>query len=133
VEPPPEEWGAGRQSHPRPTLRCPHPRGHRLPAAGDAERPLPLHGGHSTGPRTPDGIASIRAARTTHGYWTQESRANRDTIAALHAQARLWIAIASSRRHRPDIAIRQIERALASFPYRRGGSSFLSRVGSTFS
>jgi hypothetical protein len=92
-----------------------------------------LHRGHSTGPRTQDGIARIRTARTTHGFWTQEFRATRETMAALHVQARLWIAIASGRRHRPLIAIRRIERPLASLPYRRGASFFRSRVGSTFS
>jgi hypothetical protein len=42
VEPSAEEWGARGQSVPRPALRRPHPRRHRLPSAGDAERSLPL-------------------------------------------------------------------------------------------
>jgi hypothetical protein len=72
-----------------------------------------LHGGRSTGPRTEAGIERIRAARTRHGLWSPESRAFRRCIAALEAQARLWVAIASARRRRPDIALRRIERALA--------------------
>jgi hypothetical protein len=72
-----------------------------------------LHGGRSTGPRTEAGIARIRAARTSHGLWSQESRVFRRCIATLEAQARLWVAIASSRRRRPDIATRRIEHALA--------------------
>jgi hypothetical protein len=72
-----------------------------------------LHGGRSTGPRTEAGIDRIRAARTRHGLWSPESRAFRRCIAALEAQARLWVAIASARRRRPDIALRRIERALA--------------------
>jgi hypothetical protein len=31
-----------------------------------------LHGGKSTGPGTIEGIERIRAARTTHGYYTAE-------------------------------------------------------------
>ena len=72
-----------------------------------------FHGGRSTGPRTEAGIDRIRAARTRHGMWSQESRDFRRCIAILEAQARLWIAIASARRRRPDIAHRRIERALA--------------------
>lgn len=48
-----------------------------------------LHGGRSTGPRTADGIARLRAARTTHGFWSQESRAFRRFTSALLAQTRL--------------------------------------------
>jgi len=34
-----------------------------------------MHGGRSTGPRTPAGIARIRAARTIHGRYGAEFRA----------------------------------------------------------
>ena len=34
-----------------------------------------LHGGASTGPRTKDGIARIKAANTTHGRTTKENLA----------------------------------------------------------
>jgi hypothetical protein len=73
-----------------------------------------LHGGHSTGPRTEAGVARIRAACTTHGYWGQESRDFRHDIAHMAAQANLWIEIASARRRRPDAAARRIEHALAA-------------------
>jgi hypothetical protein len=47
-----------------------------------------LHGGKSTGARTEAGKAAARAAATTHGYWTEESRAFRHTINALLARGR---------------------------------------------
>jgi hypothetical protein len=72
-----------------------------------------LHGGPSTGPRTEAGIERIRADHTRHGFWSPESRVFRRCIAALEAEARLWVAIASARRRRPDVALRRIERALA--------------------
>jgi hypothetical protein len=34
-----------------------------------------MHGGRSTGPRTADGMALLRAARTTHGGYSAETRA----------------------------------------------------------
>src|SRR5208282_6884943 len=34
-----------------------------------------MHGGRSTGPRTPKGLADLRAARTIHGYDGVEARA----------------------------------------------------------
>jgi hypothetical protein len=34
-----------------------------------------MHGGRSTGPRTPDGIARVRTARTIHGRYGAETRA----------------------------------------------------------
>ena len=34
-----------------------------------------LHGGRSTGPKTEDGIARLTAARTTHGKYTKDKRA----------------------------------------------------------
>jgi hypothetical protein len=59
-----------------------------------------MHGGGSTGPRTPDGLARLRAARTTHGGYTAEARAfqrhvittlrrNRTYLAATQHAARL--------------------------------------------
>ena len=36
-----------------------------------------MHGGKSTGPRTPEGIARIRAARTKHGRYSAASIARR--------------------------------------------------------
>ena len=34
-----------------------------------------LHGGRSTGPKSEDGIARLTAARTTHGKYTKDKRA----------------------------------------------------------
>ena len=124
---PTEEWGARRRSVPRPPLRRSHARRPRLPSAGDEERPLPPAWRSSAGPRTEAGLDRIRAARTSHGLWSQESRAFRRCIATLEAQARLWIAIASSRRRRPDVAIRQIERALSA-PRRQSGAEAFDRL-----
>ncbi len=43
-----------------------------------------MHGGHSTGPRTPEGMASLRAAHTTHGGYSADTRAfNRHHITFL--------------------------------------------------
>jgi len=51
-----------------------------------------MHGGKSTGPRTAEGLARLRAARTTHGYYTAESKAARRRVAALIAEARALLA-----------------------------------------
>jgi hypothetical protein len=43
-----------------------------------------MHGGRSTGPRTEAGLARLRAARTTHGRYSAETRAfNRYTLTML--------------------------------------------------
>jgi len=34
-----------------------------------------MHGGASTGPRTEAGLARLRAARTTHGFYGAENQA----------------------------------------------------------
>jgi hypothetical protein len=47
------------------------------------------HGGKSTGPRTQAGIQRLRAARTVHGYYGEDGRAFRHTVATLFAQGRL--------------------------------------------
>ena len=36
-----------------------------------------LHGGKSTGPRTPEGLERSRRARLVHGYYTAEAKASR--------------------------------------------------------
>jgi hypothetical protein len=48
------------------------------------------HGGKSTGPRTEQGLQRLRAAHTVHGFYGEEGRAFRHTIAALFAQGR-WL------------------------------------------
>ena len=45
-----------------------------------------LHGGCSTGPRTAEGLARLRAARTIHGGYSAEARELRAKIRALMAQ-----------------------------------------------
>ena len=57
-----------------------------------------MHGGASTGPRTKDGLRRLRAARTTHGFWTPESREFRRYCTELLANARLWLAVAKLKR-----------------------------------
>jgi hypothetical protein len=47
-----------------------------------------MHGGASTGPRTPEGLARIRAARTTHGMRTAEMDELRALIRELRAGAK---------------------------------------------
>ena len=47
-----------------------------------------LHGGHSTGPRTAEGLERIRAARTTHGLRTAEMDAMRQMMRALRDEQR---------------------------------------------
>ena len=70
----------------------------RAPRSGPCRAPAMkngrcrLHGGKSTGPRTEEGRARIRAARTTHGYYTAESKAARRRVAALKAETRALLA-----------------------------------------
>jgi ribosomal protein L32 len=47
-----------------------------------------LHGGLSTGPRTVEGLARIRAARTTHGMRTAEMEQMRALVRELRAEAK---------------------------------------------
>jgi hypothetical protein len=51
-----------------------------------------MHGGPSTGPRTAEGLARLRAARTKHGFYTAESIAARRQAAAVKAEARALLA-----------------------------------------
>lgn len=48
-----------------------------------------MHGGASTGPRTAEGLARLRAARTRTGLNTAEMRELRAAISALRRQARI--------------------------------------------
>ena len=47
-----------------------------------------MHGGKSTGPRTPEGLARIRAAQTTHGMRTAEMEQMRKLVRELRAGAK---------------------------------------------
>jgi hypothetical protein len=54
-----------------------------------------LHGGKSTGPRTEEGRARIRAARTRHGRYTAESRAFQSNITGLLRRSRELLSLVS--------------------------------------
>jgi hypothetical protein len=54
------------------------------PAIKDRSR-CKLHGGRSTGPRTPEGKARVAAAHTTHG---RRSRAHMEKVKAINAELR---------------------------------------------
>jgi hypothetical protein len=47
-----------------------------------------MHGGPSTGPRTPEGLARLRAARTRTGLHTADMVALRRALAILSREAR---------------------------------------------
>jgi len=47
-----------------------------------------MHGGPSTGPRTPEGLARLRAARTRTGLHTADMVALRRALASLRRKAR---------------------------------------------
>jgi hypothetical protein len=61
-----------------------------LPCKGQAMRNgrCYRHGGPSTGPRTPEGLARIRPARTTHGMRTAEMEQMRELVRELRAGAK---------------------------------------------
>ena len=44
-----------------------------------------LHGGASTGPRTKDGLARLTEARTKHGLYTKEKRAEATALCRARA------------------------------------------------
>jgi hypothetical protein len=47
-----------------------------------------MHGGKSTGPRTPEGLARMKRAKTLHGGYSEEHRRLMQYIRALDAAAR---------------------------------------------
>ena len=51
-----------------------------------------MHGGASTGPRTQEGLARLRSARTTHGGYTGELRIKSRYHTTLLRRSRTWIA-----------------------------------------
>ncbi len=51
-----------------------------------------LHGGLSTGPKTPEGIERIRRAVTKHGMYSKQVRAEREQCRALLRQCRETLA-----------------------------------------
>ncbi len=47
-----------------------------------------MHGGRSTGPSTPEGLARLTAARTSHGTYSAQARAFRAGCQALLARGK---------------------------------------------
>ena len=71
------------------SLRGPTRRG--TPCQRPARLPVgrcKLHGGASTGPRTKDGLARLTEARTKHGLYTKEKRAEARRFAEQGRQMR---------------------------------------------
>jgi hypothetical protein len=50
-----------------------------------------MHGGKSTGPRTPEGIERIRLARWKHGKYSKEAREQRRETALFLREALAFI------------------------------------------
>ena len=53
-----------------------------------------LHGGKSTVPRTPDGLARSHRARWKHGYYSAEAKAERAEARVSLRELRHWLALA---------------------------------------
>jgi hypothetical protein len=51
-----------------------------------------LHGGKSTGPRTPEGLERSKRANWKHGYYSREAKAERSRVRAaiLALRSRPW-------------------------------------------
>ncbi len=58
----------------------------RSPAMGNGR--CRMHGGLSTGPRTPEGLARLARARTVHGGYGAEMRAFRAMVREMRDEAR---------------------------------------------
>ena len=71
-----------------------------------------MHGGGSTGPRTAEGLARLRAARTTHGGYTPEARAFQRHVLTTLRRNRTFVA---AMRYRDRLPPNLAERLL-SFP-----------------
>jgi hypothetical protein len=66
-----------------------------------------MHGGRSTGPRTAEGIARLRAARTIHGRYSAESRAfTRHHVTFMRRSVVRQSAVLYCDRLPPDLAAR---------------------------
>ena len=53
-----------------------------------------LHGGKSTGPRTPEGLARSRRSNWKHGHYSAEAKAERAEARASLQELRHWVATA---------------------------------------
>ncbi len=68
----------------------------RKPCQGPAMRNgrCRVHGGLSTGPKTPEGLARSRRSNWKHGHNSAEARSERATARTLLREVRHWLAIA---------------------------------------
>ena len=83
-----------------------------------------MHGGRSTGPRTAQGLARLRAARTIHGHYGAEIRARaRHSLTTLRRGRVHMDAIRYADRLPPDLATRLhlMPPGLSLPPYPTGG------------
>jgi len=83
-----------------------------------------MHGGRSTGPRTPEGLARLRTARTIHGAYSAQTRAhNRHDLTELRRGRVVDAAKRCLDRLPPDLAARlmRMPRELLSSPWPTGG------------
>ena len=60
-----------------------------------------MHGGKSTGPRTPQGLEALRKAHLKHGYYSAESIALRRYLRMLMADSRETLEEVAGRVRRP--------------------------------
>jgi hypothetical protein len=63
-----------------------------------------MHGGRSTGPRTPEGLARLAAARTRHGAYNAESRAFHAGCRTLVTRSNLLIMLSRNPAFGRDLA-----------------------------
>ena len=68
-------WQSVRRLDDGRALRRDEPAAHAVQVSSDAEPPTcRLHGGKSTGPRTPEGLEASRRARLTPGVYSRETK-----------------------------------------------------------
>ena len=73
-----------------------------------------LHGGKSTGPKTEDGLARLTAARTTHGKYTKEKRA--EALGKINAGGGVSVAKMAATSSIPNCSRRELMRTISSTP-----------------
>jgi hypothetical protein len=61
-----------------------------------------MHGGRSTGPTSPEGMARMAAAHTTHGNFTAPSRVMQRYVTTLTTRTRLFCLAVRLRQHLPE-------------------------------
>jgi hypothetical protein len=85
-----------------------------------------MHGGRSTGPRTPEGLARVRAARTIHGRYSAQARAHERHVLAVFRRGQVLLAaVRCGDRLPPDLADRlnRVPPVLMPPPFASGGLS----------